>query len=261
MDLATVIGLVLSWALIMVAVVLGGSPIMFIDPASMMIVVGGTIGASLIKNPLKAVLGMAKVVGKAFSVKLPDAEPLIGQIGDLSRKARKEGMLALESVELPYDFLAKGVGLCVDGVEPAEMRAILEMEMLARSQRHARGRAILDGMGQAAPAFGMIGTLIGLVQMLASLDDPSSIGPAMAVALLTTLYGALISNVVCLPLADKLKVRAEEEMAVMSICLEGVMGLSNGDNPNAIDQKLRSALAPADREPAAKEESAAEEAA
>ncbi len=252
MDLATVVGLTLSSILVLAAIVLGGSPGMFLNIPSMLIVVGGTIGASLIQNPLKAVLGTVKVVGKAFSVKVPEPEPLIGQITDLSRKARKEGMLALESIEISYDFLAKGVSLCVDGVEPQEMRGILEMEIVARSQRHIRGREILQGMGGAAPAFGMIGTLIGLVQMLATLDDPSSIGPAMAVALLTTLYGALIANVFCLPLADKLKVRALEEQMTMTICLEGVMGLSNGDNPNALDQKLRAILSPEQQAAAAK---------
>lgn len=247
MDLATVVGLVLSTILVLAAIVLGGSPGMFVNVPSMLIVVGGTIGASLVQNPLKVVLGVAKIVGKAFSVKLPDAEPLIGQITDLSRKARKEGMLALENVEISYEFLAKGVGLCVDGVEPAEMRGILEMEMVAKAQRHARGREVLEGMGAAAPAFGMIGTLIGLVQMLATLEDPSAIGPAMAVALLTTLYGALLANVFCLPLANKLKVRALEESRTMTICLEGVMALANGDNPNAIDQKLRSILSPSEQ--------------
>ena len=244
MDLATVIGLVLSLVLVVAAIIVGGSPGMFVNIPSLLIVVGGTIGAALIQNTLPVVLGMAKIVGKAFSAKLPEAEPLIGQIIDLSRKARKEGMLALESVEISYDFLGKGVSLCVDGLEPAEMRSIMEMEIGARAQRHSRGREVLEGMGAAAPAFGMIGTLIGLVQMLATLDDPSAIGPAMAVALLTTLYGALIANVFCLPLAAKLKVRAQDELLVMSICLEGVMGLSNGDNPNALDQKLRSILSP-----------------
>ena len=225
-----------AWALIMAAIVLGGNPIMFVDPASAAIVIGGTVGVTLVKNPLASVLGTVKILTKAFSVKLSEPDKLITEITELARKARKEGM-ALETVVISYEFLGKGVSLCVDGVEAAEIRGILETDVGATAQRPKRGAEILDGMGQAAPAFGMIGTLIGLVQMLATLDDPSSIGPAMAVALLTTLYGAL-------PMAEKLRARSREELMSMSICIEGVLGLSQGDNPNSIDQKLKSFLAP-----------------
>jgi len=244
MDLATVVGLVLSTILIVAAVVVGGSPGMFIEPASILIVVGGTFGATLVRNPLKAVLGMAKVAMKAFMIRLPDPADLIAEVVTLSRKARKEGMLALESVPIDYPFLSKGVSLCVDGVEVEQIRGILEAHMQAMAARHRRGAAILEGIAEIAPAFGMIGTLIGLVQMLATMDDPSKIGPAMAVALLTTLYGALIANVVCIPMAGKLKLRSEEELTAMIVCLEGCMGLSQGDNPGAIEQKLQSYLGP-----------------
>ncbi|MBI1353499.1 MAG: flagellar motor protein PomA [Acidobacteria bacterium] len=244
MDLATIIGLAVSAILVIAAIVLGGSPIMFVDPPSALIVLGGTIGSTLIQNPLADVLTTAKVVGKAFSAKTPSTAALIDEIVTLSRRARKEGMLALESAPVSYEFLKKAVSLCVDGVEIGQMREILTTDIQATSVRHKRGAQILLGMASAAPAFGMIGTLIGLVQMLASLDDPSSIGPAMAVALLTTLYGALLANVVCLPMAEKLKVRSQEELMAMTICIEGCVGLSQGDNPGAIDQKLKSFLAP-----------------
>jgi chemotaxis protein MotA len=157
-------------------------------------------------------------------------------------------MLALENVDCGYDYLQKGITLAVDGLEQEEIKAILTNDLQGMMMRHKRGKEILQGMGQAAPAFGMIGTLIGLVQMLADMDDPSSIGPAMAVALLTTLYGALIANVVCIPLADKLTVRSREEVLAMNICFEGVVCLAQGDNPNAIDQKLKAFLAPKARE-------------
>jgi len=222
---------------------------LFIDLPAMLIVVGGTIGATLVKNPLDNVLGAAKVAGKAFKVKVPDAEELITMVLDCSRRARKEGMLVLESVQPDYEFLGKGIGLCVDGVEFDEIRDILEADMRATAARHRSGAKILEGMGASAPAFGMIGTLIGLVQMLANMEDPSTIGPAMAVALLTTMYGAILANVLFLPLAEKLKVRSQQEMLAMTLCLEGVMGLSRGDNPNAINMKLRSFLAPKLREP------------
>ena len=248
MDLATVIGLVISSVLIVIAVVMGGSALMFVNPPSMMIVIGGTIGATLIKNPLADVLAMVKVVSKAFSIKVPATPDLIDEIVGLSRKARKEGMLSLESVPISYEFLGKAVSMCVDGIEAEQMRTILENDIRSTGARHKRGAQILMGIGEAAPAFGMIGTLIGLVQMLAALEDPASIGPAMAVALLTTLYGALLANVVALPLADKLKVRSREELLAMSVCMEGSIGLSDGDNPGAIDQRLKAFLAPALRQ-------------
>ena len=250
MDLATIIGLSLSAVLVVAAIARGGSPMMFLKLPSARIVVGGTVGSALIQNPLGHVLATANVVGKAFSAKTPDPSPLIEEIVLLSRKARKEGMLALENVPIAYEFLAKAVSLCVDGVEVSQIRDILTTDLQATSARHRRGAQILLGMGAAAPAFGMIGTLIGLVQMLASLEDPASIGPAMAVALLTTLYGALLANVVCLPIAEKLKIRSQEELLAMSICMEGSIGLSQGDNPGAIDQKLKSFVAPKLRESA-----------
>ncbi len=256
MDLATVIGLVLSLILVVVAIVLGGSAMMFVNVPSLLIVVGGTIGATLIKNPLADVLATAKVVGKAFSAKAPETPALIEEIVTLSRKARKEGMLALENTPISYEFLSKGIAMCVDGIEVPQMREILENDIRATGGRHKRGAQIMTGIGEAAPAFGMIGTLIGLVQMLASLEDPSTIGPAMAVALLTTLYGALLANVVALPLADKLKMRSGEELLAMSICVEGTVGLSQGDNPGAIDQKLKAFLAPKLRETPEKKKAA-----
>jgi chemotaxis protein MotA len=256
MDLATVVGIVLSAILIIGAVLLGGNPVMFIDVPSILIVVGGTVGATLIRNPMAAVMSVVKVAAKAFTVKAIDPAALITEIVTLSRKARKEGMLALENVPIEYEFLEKAIALCVDGVDVEQIRGILESDMRGMAARHRRGAQILDGMAEVAPAFGMIGTLIGLVQMLASMSDPSSIGPAMAVALLTTLYGALIANVVCIPLAGKLRLRSEEELTAMTLCLEGCIGLAQGDNPGAIEQRLQSYLGP---QPIPKPEPAKEE--
>jgi chemotaxis protein MotA len=237
MDLATIIGLVLSIILVGTAIGLGGNPTMFVDITSLMIVIGGTFGATFMRNPMSQVFGTARVVARAFTTQIPPPDGLIGEVLELSRKARKEGVLALEGAELKYDFFSK----------EEEMRSILETDMRATAQRHLRGQEILQGMGQAAPAFGMIGTLIGLVQMLASMSDPSQIGPAMALALLTTLYGALISNVLCLPLADKLRVRAQEEQLSMRVCLEGVIGIGHGVNPSSLDQQLQCFIAPKSR--------------
>ncbi len=244
MDLATIIGIVVSIALVAVAILLGGNPIMFVNMPSLAVVVGGTLGATLMRNPLATVLGAFRVVGKAFTTKVPSPDELIAKIVEMSRIARKDSLLALEKVEVEYTFLSKGIALCVDGLEPAQIRTILETDMNATGRRHKRGQEILEGMGQAAPAFGMIGTLIGLVQMLAAMDDPGSIGPAMAIALLTTLYGSLLANVFCLPLADKLKVRSAEEQLSMHVCLEGVIGIVQGDHPGSIDEKLKAFIAP-----------------
>jgi chemotaxis protein MotA len=257
MDLATIVGIVIAAILVAMAIVMGGSPIMFLDFNSFLIVAGGTFGATLIRNPLGQVMGTFRVVGKAFMTKIPQIDELIPQILELSRKSRKEGILALEDEQIQYSFLGKAVSLCVDGLKEDEMRSILELEMRATGQRHKRGQEILRGMGQSAPAFGMIGTLIGLVQMLAAMQDPSQIGPAMALALLTTLYGALIANVFCLPLADKLKVRSEQEQLAMHVCLEGVMGIAQGLNPGALDQQLQSFIRPAARQEKQEEQQAA----
>ena len=248
MDLATIIGIVLASALVTASIVLGGSPILFADINSLIIVLGGTVGAALIRNPMDTFLTTFRVTAKAFSTKVPAVDDLLARIIELSHLARREGVLALEDQAIDYAFLKKGVGMCVDGAKEEDVRATLGTDLRSMVQRHRRGQDILKGMGQAAPAFGMIGTLIGLVQMLAKLDDPSKIGPAMALALLTTLYGALISNVVCLPLADKLKLRSEQEQQCMQLCIEGVIGLARGVNPRTLEQQLGSFLAPQSRQ-------------
>ncbi len=244
MDIATVIGLAACIALITGSIVLGGSPQMFFNVPSILVVIGGTVGATLVKNPLQVVLGTVAVVGKAFLSRLPSPADLNEEIVELAKNARRNGMLALEKAHIEYDFLAKGVSMGVDGIEWTKIRTVLENDIRSTIGRHRTGRSVLEGMGQAAPAFGMIGTLIGLVQMLATLDDPASIGPSMAVALLTTLYGALLANAVFLPLAGKLKIRSEEELQIMLMCVEGIAGIVDAENPNSIDQRLKVFLSP-----------------
>lgn len=251
MDIATIIGLLLSTALVVVAIILGGSPVIFVDLSSFMIVIGGTIGATLVRNPLAQVTGTAKVGAQAFATKTSEPQEIIARIVELATKARKDGILALEEEPIDDPFLEKGVAFCVDGLKEEEIRTNLGNELRAMIQRHRRGQEILKGMGQAAPAFGMIGTLVGLVQMLAAMDDPSSIGPSMALALLTTLYGAIFANVFCLPLADKLKVRSEEEQLNNILCIDGVQGLAQGVNPKSLEQQLYVFLAASSRKRAA----------
>ena len=251
MDIATIIGLIVSAGLIIFSVISGGSPQIFLSTSSMLIVVGGTIGATLVKNPLPLVLQTFAVAGKAFVTRLPSPPDLIEQILELTKEVRKQqNVAALENCEIQYDFLAKGVSMCVDGIEMSKVQSVLENDIRSMVTRHRSGREILEGMGQAAPAFGMIGTLIGLVQMLASMDDPSSIGPAMAIALLTTLYGAFLANVVFLPMAGKLKVLSEAELQLMLMCVDGISGIAAKEHPMTIDQRLKAFIAPKLREQA-----------
>ncbi|MDQ7007256.1 MAG: MotA/TolQ/ExbB proton channel family protein [Acidobacteriota bacterium] len=244
MDISTVIGLVIGTALVVIAIVIGDDPTIFIDSKSALIVVGGTLGVTFIKNSLNRVFGTIGVVKNAFFGKVTPIDSLIESIVELSRKARRESLLSLEKVEIEDPFLAKAVRLAVDGMEPAAIRTVLETEVAFLQQRHKIGADILDGMASSAPAFGMVGTLIGLVQMLASMEDPSTIGPSMAVAILTTLYGALIANLFCQPLAEKLKNRSREEVNTRLVVVQGVLSIVEGDHPASVEQKLAAYLDP-----------------
>lgn len=247
MDLGTIIGIVAGFGLIVGSIVIGGPLTMFVDVPSILIVFGGTISVALISDSLGSVLGSVKIASFAVFNKTPDVTKTIEKIAELALAARKDGILALEKMQIVDRFLAKGVRLAVDGVAPEEIRATLNAEMYSMSQRHKAGQALFKFMGAMAPAMGMIGTLIGLVQMLQSLDDPSSIGPAMAVALLTTFYGAIIANMVCLPIAEKLASRTKSESMNMLIVVEGVDAILKGENPRLIQDKLEGYLAPKQR--------------
>jgi len=253
MDIATVLGIVAGIVLIASAIILGGNPIIFWNLPSVLIVIGGTIATTFIKFPLSSIFSTFKVVKKAFFQNPLSPEKIISEIVELAKKARKESILALEKVEISDPFLKRGIQLAVDGVDPALIREILDTEINFRKARHKEGQKIFKGMGASAPAFGMIGTLIGLVQMLTKMQDPKSIGPAMAVAILTTLYGALLANLVFLPIADKLELRSEKEILIMQMMVEGVLSILAGDNPNIIEQKLISFISPKLRELVVKE--------
>ncbi len=237
-DLSTVFGLLAGAALILSAIVLGGRPSLYLDFPSFLIVFGGTLGVTFIKNPLDRVFSTLSVVRKAFTNRLTQPEELAEQIVQLSRKARRESLLALNRVPIGDPFLARSVKLAVDGMEPAEIKTLLEAEIQTLAQRHKQGQELLEGMAASAPAFGMIGTLIGLVQMLANMNEPHSIGPAMAVALLTTLYGALLAYLVCLPLAEKLRNRSRQEVNARMMVLQGIVAIAHGEHPMSIGEKL-----------------------
>jgi chemotaxis protein MotA len=247
MDLATLIGIVSAFGLVVLAILMNGSLTIFISPSSLMIVVGGTLGTTMINYPLKEMLGTMNVVKNAFfSGGGPATEEVIKIFTDLSSKARREGILALESdvKAVEDEFMKKGLQMSVDGLEPQSIEEILATEIEYLKARHQVGAEIFQTMGTFAPALGMIGTLVGLVQMLQSMDDPSSIGPAMAVALLTTFYGSIMANMVCIPIAGKLKARSKEETLIKEMVVEGVLSLTRGENPRILEQKMLAYVPP-----------------
>ncbi len=246
MDLATILGLIISFGFISVALLDGGDAGLFVHVPSMMIVLGGTVGATLTHFSLPTALAVSKIIRKTFATQLPTTDSIIDQFTDYSNRARREGILALEGIvkgiEDPY--LRKGMQLTVDGLEPAAIQSILETEINNTEGRHETGIELLNGLAAYAPALGMIGTVIGLVQMLQNMSDPSAIGPAMAVALITTFYGAILANLVFLPMAGKLKLRSKEELTIMEMQMEGILGISRGENPRLIIEKLTCFQAP-----------------
>jgi len=249
-DIATIFGLVVGWTLTILAVVVGGNALAaYIDVPSIILVVFGGFCAVITSFPLSALKGMPKVVLKTLFAKPQDPGALIKKLVSYAEIARRDGILSLESMtsEMGDPFIVRAIGMAVDGTDPELIESILESEVDNESARHLQGKALLDAYGKYAPAFGMIGTLLGLVAMLQNMDDPSKIGPGMAVALLTTLYGALISNLVCIPMADKLAVRAGEETFIKQIIIRGVMSIQQGDNPRIVEQKLLTFIPPSSR--------------
>ncbi len=246
MDLATIIGLVVALGMILYGILMGSPLSLFWDLPSAFIVIGGTLGIVFINFPLRDIGGVIGVVKNAFKSSVYDPKELITAFVTFATKARREGILALESAatEIKDPFLKQGLELIIDGLEPQSIRDILESDMENLGIRHRKGTDILNSIATYAPAMGMVGTLIGLVQMLQSMNDPSSIGPAMAVALLTTFYGALIANLFALPMAGKLSSRSNEEMLIRDIIVEGIMSISAGDNPRIVERKLHAYLAP-----------------
>lgn len=243
MDLATLVGLIGAFAIIIAAMIVGGDPIVFVNIPSILVVIGGTIFAVLMKFTLAQFLGAFKVAGKSFKFKLSSPEELIVEIVEIADVARKGGLLSLEGKEVSNDFLQRGITLLVDGHDPDVVRSMLNKEMKEAISRHEWGAKIWQQVGDVAPAMGMIGTLIGLVQMLSAMDDPKAIGPAMAVALLTTLYGAMIANMLALPIADKCRLRSEEEARVQSMIIDALVAIQAGQNPRVIQTLLKAYIA------------------
>lgn len=251
MDIATIVGLFLGFGLIFTSIAIGGGSGLsaFIDVPSLMITVGGSFAALLINYPLNVCLKTVSVLKKCFLTKLPESQQVIAQFKELAVVVRKDGMLALEKEleNINDEFMQRGLEIVISGAEESQIRQVLETELNAIEQRHLIGKKIIESTGAAAPAFGMIGTLVGLVQMLQSLDDPSQIGGGMATALLTTLYGAIIANVACIPLAGKLETRSKDEIACRELMISGITSLAQGLAPRAVEDVLVAYLSPKSR--------------
>ncbi|MGW8195614.1 MAG: motility protein A [Desulforhopalus sp.] len=250
MDLSTVIGIGAAFGLMIMAILQGGPLIIFVNLPSVLIVFGGTLGNTLVHYPFNNVFDAFNVAKKTILHKEMSANVLIVQLMAFADKARKEGILALQGAmeQVEDDFLKKAMQMAVDGQEPETLRSMLNTEIEYIQVRHGKGAEIFTSIASYAPAMGMVGTLIGLVQMLQTIDDPSSIGPAMAVALLTTFYGAVIANVVCLPMAGKLRNRSASEVLIKTLIIEGMQSILSGENPRIMEQKLHAFIAPKLRE-------------
>lgn len=260
MDLGTIIGIILGVVLVTTAILLGGDPKLFINMQGVLIVVGGTAATTLIRFPMPRVMKMMNVVKNAFTHRLATPDEVIEELIRIARVARKEGVLALEEEEQDDEFLEQGIQLVVDGNDTEAIEDILRTDIRYLQHRHRDGRDILKAVGEAAPAFGMIGTLIGLVIMLANMEDVSTLGPAMAVAILTTLYGALIANVLAMPLAKKLEIRSKEETLIRELMLVGLLSIQKGDNPRIMETVMRAFLRKPATKPGAGPEPAPEQA-
>lgn len=253
MDLATLVGLLGALGIIGSAVALGASPLVFMNVPSLLIVLGGSLLVVLAKFSFAQCFGAFKVAGRAFKFRLPDIEASIAELVALSTVARKQGLLALEDQEISNPFLKSGIQLLIDGHPQETVRAILEKERVLTLDRNRWGAKVFTALGDVGPAMGMIGTLVGLVQMLSNMEDPKSIGPAMAVALLTTLYGAMLATMICIPIADKLTLRMTEEARMQSLWIDAVLAIQEGTNPRIVEQLLASYLPPNKRDKTAGE--------
>ncbi|QDV71785.1 Chemotaxis protein PomA [Rosistilla carotiformis] len=250
MDIASLIGVILALGLILGSIALGSAPFSaFIDLPSFLVVIGGAVAAALICFPMKNMVGSPMVAMKVFLNKAPDLQSLIKQIVELAETARRDGLLALESkiAEVEHPLVKSGLQMAVDGSTPEGVEEVLRTEVSAIAIRHKDGKAVMDQLGRFAPAYGMIGTLMGLIMMLSNMSDPSSIGAGMAVALITTLYGAIVANVFFSPFAEKLGLISRQEMVSMEIAIRGVLAIQSGESPRAIEQKLRTYLPPKQR--------------
>ncbi|PID77971.1 MAG: motility protein A [Deltaproteobacteria bacterium] len=241
MDITSIIGIVSGIGAVIGTILMGSGLDLFINIPSIIIVVGGTIAAAMVGYPLPDFLKLIKASMRIFIFKLEDPQTLIDKLIEISSKARKGGLLSIEgeigSIDDPY--FASALQMTVDGVKTSDIAQVMQKKISMVQQENQIGVGIFSSLGAYAPAFGMVGTLIGLIQMLANLDDPSSIGPKMAVAMITTFYGAILANLFFLPMSDKLKLRNEQETTNMDLLFEGVISIREGEHPRLMEEKLK----------------------
>jgi chemotaxis protein MotA len=252
MDFATIIGMILGFAFIIGAITMHGSLKDFVDVPGAMVAFGGSTSALFVMFPMKKVFGVFGVVKKCFLTKLPDPKDELARLTQLATVARKDGLLALEKelANISDPFLIRGLEMVVDGTSKEKLEEVLNIELSCIQDRHSLGKKIFDQLGASLPAFGMVGTLIGLIQMLGELDDPSKIGAGMAVAMVTTFYGAFVANMIYLPMAGTLEARSKEETLLRELMIRGLVALVEGDPPRSMESKLKAFLAPKARESA-----------
>lgn len=248
MDIATLIGLIGANGMIVGAMISAGGLGPFIDVPSLLIVFGGTFFGVMIVAPLPTFLGSFGAYGKSISPSVGPMDELINVMVELSNISRKDGIMALEGKETPDKFFGKGLQMLIDGADEAKMKKALELEITSMKARHEANQGVLKAWVDIAPAMGMIGTLIGLVQMLGNMADPKAIGPAMAVALLTTLYGAYIANVLFAPIITKLEGYTSYETTYREMVIEGLSGIANGDSGRNVQDSMINVLSPKDQE-------------
>ena len=247
MDIGTLIGFLAGIGFMIYGIISSGSTLGdYMDTPSIIIVFGGTLASTMMAYPLNKLKNILAITKNAFFNKDLSPIKIIEQLTSLANVARREGLLALEEAGQKAEdtFLKKGIMLIVDGTDPELVRNILETELNFVEERHSDGRSLFEMISAYGPAFGMIGTLIGLINMLGKLDDPSTLGPSMSVALITTLYGSAIANVFASPLAAKLKFKSREEVLVKEIVVEGLLSIQAGENPRIIEEKLKTFLPP-----------------
>jgi len=255
-DITTFIGIFVAGGLVVSAILMGGPGLWFINMPSFMIVIGGTMGATFLAYPLSEVMSVFKVVKNVLLQRSQSPYQLITLISDMSKTVKKEGFLSLEQMlgKIEDPFLAKGMMMFVDGAEKSYVEEVMTTDMVSAAERHKLGAEIFTTMGTFAPAVGMLGTIIGLVQMLMQMDDPSQIGAPMAVALLTTFYGTLMANLLFLPIASKLRTRSKQEILTKQMMLEGMLSISDGEQHRLLENRMKSFLPPNLREKNGKED-------
>lgn len=243
MDFSTLIGIIGSASIIVWAILGdGGNISLFVNAHPIVIVLGGSSVVTIMKFGIGAYFGAIKVASRAFVYKKYNPEGIIAEAVTISEAARKGGLLSLEQVEIKDDFLNRGIQLLVDGNEPDHVRKMLTKEMNLTVERHLQGQKVFRSIAEAGPAMGMVGTLLGLVMMMSNMSDPKTIGPAMAIALLATFYGAVLANMLAIPIAEKLELRSHEERISKSLVIDAILGIQIGQNPRVLEESLKNYL-------------------